>query len=251
LNDSDRFDYTLSADPKAMVHVGWLVGLGYLAPTILDHIRQAAGHGTRSFLIFGHSQGGALAYLTRSYLYYLQQKGELPADLLFKTYCSAAPKPGNLFFAYDFDFITRSGWGFNVVNAADWVPETPFSIQTLRDLNPVNPFLNIDGALRKQPWMIRWYIKGKYKKLDMATRRAQETFTGTLGETVYKQVKKTLPGLRQPVYATGVNYQRAGVQIVLQPDSAYYQKFPNDSSKIFRHHAFEPYLMLATKYYGQ
>lgn len=251
LNDSTRFDYQLAADDKAMVHVGWMVGLGYMAPTMLAQIRLARQKGIREFIIIGHSQGGALAFLTRSYLYYLAQKGELPRDIVFKTYCSAAPKPGNLFYAYDFDFITRNGWAFTVVNAADWVPETPFSIQTITDFNPVNPFINIQGALAKQPWLVRLYLKGKYNKMNRATRKAQKCFKSILGDMVYKQVKKTLSQLRAPRYMAGNNYQRAGIPIVLQPDSAYYRQFPNNPEKIFQHHFFEPYLLLTRQYYGQ
>src|SRR3984885_12617163 len=91
----------------------------------------------------------------RSYLYYLQQKGDLPADIVFKTYCSAAPKPGNMYYAYDFDFITRGGWAYAIVNGADWVPETPFSIQTLRDFNPTNPLIHVKDILRKQKFFLR------------------------------------------------------------------------------------------------
>ena len=249
LNDSTRFDYQLSSDPKAMVHVGWLVGLGCLAPTMVNRIQRAYGEGVREFIIFGHSQGGALAYLTRSYLYYLQQKGVLPADMIVKTYCSAAPKPGNLFYAYDFDFITRGGWGLHVVNAADWVPETPFSVQTLSDFNPVNPFLHVDKALKGSPLLVRWYIKGKFNKLRRRTRRAAGAMRSVLGKVVYRQVSKELKQLREPAYAGGNNYQPAGVPVVLQPDSAYYRIFPNDPAKIFQHHAFEPYYMLTSQYY--
>lgn len=250
LDDSTRFAYQFAADAKAMVHAGWTVGLAYMAPTMLQQIRRAYAKGIHAFIITGHSQGAALAFLTRSWLFYLVQKGELPADIVFKTYCSAAPKPGNLFYAYDFDFITRDGWGFTIVNAADWVPESPFSIQTLSDFNPVNPFNNINGALKKQNWLVRLYIKGKYNRMRRVSNRAKNTFTATLGNLAYKQVKKALPQLRAPQYADGINYQRAGVPVVLQPDSAYYAKYPNIPDRIFMHHFIEPYLLLARQYYG-
>lgn len=249
LSDSVRFDYRLSADDKAMVHVGWLLGLAYLAPTMLAQIRRVYSEGIHEFILFGHSQGAALAFLSRSYFYYLQQQGELPADLVFKTYCSAAPKPGNAYYGYDFDFVTRGGWAFTVVNAADWVPETPFSIQTLADLNPVNPFGDVDRSLQKQAFLVRLYIRGKYKRLQRRTRKAEQAFRSILGNTVYEQVRRSLPGLQEPVYANGVNYQRAGVPVVLEPDSTYYRLFPNTSGNIFRHHAFEPYFWLSAKYY--
>jgi hypothetical protein len=252
LSDSNFFSYHLAADDKAMVHVGWLISLGYLAPTMLRQIRRAYEEGIRDFIITGHSQGGAISFLTGSYLHYLVENGELPKDIVFKTYCSAGPKPGNLFYAYDFDFITRNGWGFNVVNAADWVPESPFSVQTLTDFNNTNPFVHIDGMLKKQPFLVRWYIKGKFNKLRRATRKAQRCFKSVLGDMLYnKQVKKTLPQLKKPVYAEGNNYQRAGVPIVLQPDAEYYKKFPEDPAKVFRHHSFESYYWMMKKYYSR
>jgi len=249
LSDSTHFDYRLSADEKAMVHVGWLLGLAYLSPTMLAQLRRVYAEGIHDIIIFGHSQGAALAFLTRSWFYYLQQKGDLPADIEFKTYCSAAPKPGNAFYAYDFDFITRGGWGFTVVNAADWVPETPFSIQTLSDINPVNPFNNFDNSLQKEAFLVRLYIRGEYNKLERRTRKADNAFRSVLGNSVYKQVKRSLPQLREPVYSNGSNYQRAGVPIVLEPDSAYYHLFPDSPDRVFMHHGFEPYFWLSSKYY--
>jgi hypothetical protein len=251
LSDSNTFSYHLAADDKAMVHVGWLVSLGYLAPTMVQQIRQAYDHGVREFFISGHSQGGAISFLATSYLHYLVESGDLPKDIVFKTYCSAGPKPGNLYYAYDFDFITRNGWGYNVVNEADWVPESPFSIQTLTDYNKTNPFGHIDKMLSRQSFLIRWYLKGKYKKMDKATRKAQRTFESVLGDMMYKQVKKILPQFKAPAYSDGNNYQRAGVPIVLQPDSTYYQHFPDIPEKVFQHHMFQPYLWMTQRYYGK
>ncbi|HVU54779.1 MAG TPA: lipase family protein [Puia sp.] len=249
LTDSNLFTYQLAADDKAMVHVGWLVSLGFLAPTMLRQVHEAYDKGIRDFIVTGHSQGGAIAFLASSYLHYLREKGELPADVVFKTYASAGPKPGNLFYAYDFDFITRNGWGFDVVNSADWVPESPFSVQTLSDFNKTNPFLHIDVMLKKQPFLVRWYVKGKFNKMKKATQKAQRCFKDVLGGTIYKQVKKVLPQLREPVYADGNNYQRAGVPIVLQADSAYYQKYPDLPDKVFQHHMFAPYNWMVQRYY--
>jgi hypothetical protein len=178
------------------------------------------------------------------------QENELPNDILLKTYSSAAPKPGNTFYVYDYDFITRNGRGFNIVNAADWVPETPFSVQTLSDFNTLNPFVNVDGTLQKQPWLARIYLKSKFNKLKNGTRKAQKRFEKILGNDVYKQVKKLLPQLRQPVYAHNNNYQRAGVPIVLMPDNDYYTIYPNDPKKVFQHHSYAAYYRLALMYYS-
>ena len=251
LNDSTTFDYQLAADPRAAVHVGWTISLAYIAPDITDKIRQYyTGKKIKEFFIFGHSQGGGIAFLLRSYLEYEMKKGHLPADLQIKTYCSAAPKPGNTYYAYDFDFITRNGWGFNVVNAADWVPETPFSIQQVTDMNAPNPIINAKTALNKQKLIIRLAGKSIFNKMERKPRKAQRMHEKYLGHAIYKRaVKKVLPQLKEPAYEHDANYTRAGVPIVLIPDETYWQKFPNSPDKYFAHHLYDAYHFLLVKYY--
>lgn len=249
LTDKYTFKYKFANDPKAAVHVGWAIGIGSIAPDVVDKIRYYYNQGAKQVIIEGHSQGGALSFLLTSYLRYLQVDGKLPGDIVIKTYCSAAPKPGNLFYAYDFDYITRGGWAFNIVNAADWVPETPSSIQTVHDMNNISPFADPMSMLRKEKRIVRWYLARVYRQLNRSTHKAQHRFEKNLGKRVYKQVKKFLPEYEQPTYVHSNNYMRAGTPIVLQPDSEYYQKYPDTGANIFRHHLFEPYYFLAKKTY--
>jgi hypothetical protein len=249
LTDSTTFNYKLARDPKAMVHVGWMVGLGSMAPTIVRKIREFYGQGIKQVIVEGHSQGGALAYLLSAYLHYQIEDGSLPVDLVVKTYCSAAPKPGNLYFAYDFDYNNRAGWAYNVVNAADWVPETPFSIQTLSDFNKPNPFMSAKAALKEQNLLVRMYATHVYKKLDKSTRKAQKKFEKFMGRMVSKQVVRYMPQYTAGKYAPTMNYMRAGTPIVLQPDEEYYKRYPDTGNNVFRHHLFEPYYYLAKRTY--
>ncbi len=100
INEKEEFSYQLAANPKAAVHVGWLLSTAYLSKDMLPKIKELYSKGTKEFIIIGHSQGGAISFLLTSYLNNLQKMNELPADIRFKTYCSAAPKPGNLYYAY-------------------------------------------------------------------------------------------------------------------------------------------------------
>ena len=253
LNDSTVFNYQLAESPAAAVHAGWTIALGHLAPGIVEHIKSLyTQKGVRRILISGHSQGGAIAFLTRSYLYYEQQKGTIPKDIVFKTYCSAAPKPGNQSYAYDFDYITRGGWGFNVVNAYDWVPESPFSIQTLTDFNPANPMADIKSILKQQKWLIRLAGNMVYSKLERKPRKAQRKYEKFLGHKLFKTgIRKALPQLREPVYIHSSNYMRAGSPVILMPDEAYRQKFPGDGKdKAFIHHLYASYSYLLNRVYG-
>ena len=250
VNDSTVFKYQLAEDPRAAVHVGWMIGLAHMAPSIVEQINILHREKMiKNFILFGHSQGGALCFLTSSYLYYLRKNGGLANDISFKSYCSAAPKPGNLYYAYDYDFITRNGKSYTVVNTADWVPESSFSIQTIDDFNKVNPFTNIKPALKKQKMLVRWYLNGVYNKLDNSSRKANKKFNKYLGKKLFPQVKKFLPQLKEPAYAGTLNYMRAGTPVVLMTDSAYHAKYDKSPDQVFQHHLFEPYAWLVRRIY--
>lgn len=249
LDSNKIFNYKLAADPKAMVHVGWTIGMGSMAPEVMAKVKEYYDKGIKQLIVEGHSQGGALSCLMTSYLRYKQVDGLLPADLVIKTYASAAPKPGNLYYAYDYDYITRGGWAFTVVNTADWVPETPVSIQTLSDFNKLNPFTHADNQFKGQRRIVRIALKHVYRRLTKTPRKAQRTYEKYVGRMAYKQVKRYMHRLKQPVYSRSANYMRAGIPIVLQPDSTYYKKFPDEGNNIFRHHLFEPYYYLVAHIY--
>ncbi len=176
--------------------------------------------GVPDFVIVGHSQGGAIAFLLTSYLHYLKMEGRLPSDLRIKTYCSAGPKPGNLYFAYTYETLTQGGWAYNVVNSADWVPEVPFSIQTVNDFNPTNPFVNVDDVIKAQKFPKNIALRHLYNKLDKPTRRAQKNYQKYLGKMTSTLVQKSLPEYQSPEYYRSNHYVRTGNTIVLMADAA-------------------------------
>lgn len=243
LNDSTTFSYHLAANPRAAVHAGWLLGLAFLAPSIVREVRSYAAAGVSQFIVFGHSQGGAIAFLLTSYLRSLPDS-VLPAGLIFKTYASAAPKPGNLYYAYDFDALTRGGWALRVVNEKDWVPETPFSLQTLDDFNHPNPFTRIKPALKRTSLLVRLYAGHLFGRLDRSSKKANRRFRKTLGRTVYRQIRHQLPEFPEPAYAPTLNYMTAGVPIILAPYPGYDKDFPDDGKNDFLHHGLQPYYQL-------
>lgn len=245
ISEDDFFDYELSPNPRAAVHVGWLISTGFLSRDMLPKINEAYSRGVKNVLVVGHSQGGAIAFLLTAYFYSLQQKNELPADIRFKTYCSAAPKPGNLYFAYTYETLTQEGWAYNVVNAADWVPQTPLSIQTLDDFNNTNPFLGADKMIKKQKFPKNVALKYVYKQLDKPTRTAQKRYEKYLGKMASKSVQKQLPGFVAPEYYHSNDYARCGNTIVLQGAEDYYKIYPESKENIFIHHFHAPYMYLA------
>ena len=247
LADDNTFEYTLAEHPQAAVHVGWLVGLASMAPDILQKLDSCYRSGTRDIILMGHSQGGAITYLLTSHLLHLQKTGALPADIRFKTYCSAGPKPGNLYYAYAYEAATAGGWAYNAVNSADWVPEVPISIQTLHDFNKTNPFVNAQAGIKKQKFPNRLVLNHVYKQLTKHTLRAQRRYQKYLGKMTSKMVVKQLPDFKVPKYYDSNHYVRTGPYVVLLADEAYLKVYPDEEEKIFKHHAIQAYLWLAER----
>ncbi|WP_375445645.1 META domain-containing protein [uncultured Fibrella sp.] len=244
LADNEVFPYHLADNPRAAVHVGWLVSTAFLTNDILPKIDSCYRKSIKDMLIMGHSQGGAIAFLLTAHLYALQRQGKLPANIRFKTYCSAGPKPGNLYFAYAYEAMTQGGWAYNVVNSADWVPEVPFSIQTVNDMNVTNPFAGADQVIKKQSFLKRIVFRKVYNDLSKPALKAQKNYQKYLGKVASNTVKKNLNGYVPPDYYNSNHYVRTGTTIVLLADSAYYRRYPDSQEKLFVHHFHPPYLYL-------
>ncbi len=246
ISRTDTFKYNLTPDNKAAVHIGWLLNMALLSKDIIPKIDSLYNTGIKNFLLMGHSQGGAINYLLTAYLYNLQQNDVLPKDIRFKTYCSAAPKPGNLFFAYYYESVTKD-WAFTVINSADWVPETPISIQTLDDFNETNLFKNAKNEIKKLKFPKNLILKRIYNQLDKPTKKAQHRYERYLGDLTSKAIRKNMPDFSPPEYVKSNNYVRTGHTIVLYADKKYYEKFPKYSKDISTHHNFNAYLYLLEK----
>ena len=250
LNDSTTFNYKFSNDEKAFVHHGWTIGIGHLAPLVTAVINEYYHKGVKEIIIVGHSQGAALAFLMRSYLQYAP-KSIVPSDIKYKVYCCAAPKPGNLFYAYDFDFITRNGWAYRIVSTSDWVPQTPFSMQSIGDLHPANPFANKKQLMKKgvnNP-LIRWYVNHAINDMESAAQKVNRKYEKYLTKRMGSVIKKSLKEYQNPTIEKSNFYMPSGVPIVLQADSAYNAKFKFDGKNVFLHHTFEPYIYLTELHY--
>lgn len=75
-----------------------------------------------------------------------------------------SPKPGNLFYAYDYEFIRRGGWEYRVVNIADWVPNMPITVQTRFDYNENDPFTTVDSVLKENLNIFERIVVGLIQK---------------------------------------------------------------------------------------
>jgi Lipase (class 3) len=244
LPDSSVFNYQMATNEKAAIHVGWLISAAYLLKEIMPQIDSCYKAGIKEFFITGHSQGGAIAYLIAAYMQQQKINNSLPADILFKTYCTAAPKPGNLYFAYDYEMNSFPGWGFNVVNTTDWVPEVPFSIQTIKDYNTINPFTNAKSMIRKQKFPKNLVLKHVYNRLSKPAIKAQKAYEKYLGKMLQKEINGLLKGIEVPDFYSSNHYVRTGITIALQPTADYYQRYKQDAANAFINHMHHPYIYL-------
>lgn len=244
------FDYDLADHPQAAVHVGYLLSAAFLARDMLPKIDSCYKAGIRDFIVAGHSQGGGISYMLGAHFLNLQRNGILPADIRLKIYTSASPKPGNLYFAYDFEHQTAAGWHFNITNTEDWVPQTPFTVQTEADLPVVNPAPMLENTIRKQSFFKRLVFKTVYRKATKPSKKAVQRYHKYLGKFTAKNIKKQFPNFIEPPYATGNDYVRAGAQVVLYPDRSYMEKFkvPENNKDMMFHHSLPPYYYLLERY---
>lgn len=244
----DTIAYKLTDNPGAAVHAGWLTSCLFLYADILPRIDSCHRVGIKDFIITGHSQGGAISYLMTALLRQKQIDGVIPADIQMKTYCSAAPKPGNTQFAYEYEDMTRGGWAFNVISSVDWVPETPLSVQTLKDFVPNNPFSEAKKMIRQQKMGTRIKYNFLYSQLDKPTSRSERRLEKYLGKSIGKMVEAQVKNFNQPEYFKSACYMRTGNTIILKPDAHYFNLFPSITDDKFKHHMFDAYKLLIDSY---
>lgn len=244
LPDGYSQHYSLADDPRAGVHAGWLVACAFLIRDIRPRLDSIYASGVRDIIITGHSQGGAISYLLTSWLRSDQSEGRIPRDMRIKTYGSAAPKPGNLYYAYAYEALTQEGWSYNVVNASDWVPECPVTIQKASDFNATSPFAQSGDLFRRASLPARIVLKSMYRRMEKPLDKAQRAHLKYLGKKAGKRVLSELEGLQLPDYLPSSNYSRAGNYYVLVPDAAYKSRYPEDPTALFRHHLTGAYIFL-------
>jgi len=244
INNQYVFDYKLSADSNAYVHAGWLSGLAYLGPDILEKITKYSNEGVSDFIIIGHSQGGAIAFLLNSWLHYLPE-GSLSENIRFKTYCSAAPKPGNQYYAYDFEYINYGGWAHRIVHSEDWVPEMPITIQTAQDINERSPLNMADEGFKQLGVVKRIAMRSVYNGLNRSVDKARDKFIKTLAYRMYGLIAENQTELSEPEYAESMAYMTCGTPIILRPDPNYSDYLELEMDMEFIHHTMAAYARCA------
>lgn len=242
------FNYVLASDERATVHAGFLIGFAYLGEYLEPKIKQLYANGYRNFIIGGHSQGGALCYYFSAWLMQMKKQSIYP-DMLVKTYASAAPKMGNMYFAYDYDNANLSQWSFSIVNTADPVPEMPFTTQQVDiDMNEPNPIFNLMKRFDELPLFKRIVVKRAFNKMKNRAKKSSDAYQKYLGNYVGKFIHDILPDMQLPDAVGSTYFVRPGVPIILAVNEEYWENY-KDGPNYF-HHGIEPYRFLLKAYFA-
>lgn len=121
------FDYKMGNNAESSVHSGYTLALAFLHEDLLKQIKGLNARGIFDIFITGHSQGGALAILSRAYFANVSSE-DLDPKNNFKVYAFAMPMVGNKSFINEYDkafSITEMSYG--MVNPEDLVPSMPLS----------------------------------------------------------------------------------------------------------------------------
>ncbi|WP_216066665.1 lipase family protein [Pseudotamlana agarivorans] len=127
--NEQSYDYKFAEDEMAAVHAGYALTVVIISEELEEQINALNENGIYHIIITGHSQGGALATLTRAYLENLP-KGDLSEENHYKTYAFAQPMSGNKEFAEEYDArYSKTGTSYSIINPKDPVPYMPFNYE--------------------------------------------------------------------------------------------------------------------------
>jgi len=173
---------------KAGVHSGFALSLLLMlfttdSPLFLT-LLQLANSGNDVY-ITGHSQGASIATLLTSLVRHSTLLFKGPA---YKTYTFAPAKAGNDHYAYDYARLAAvDGYGWAVTSSQDWVPQAPFSLEWISDLNTPNPLRGFDGSLDPEA-MIR--LGDLAADVESGINRARADLTKRLRQRVESVARK-------------------------------------------------------------
>ncbi len=251
LPGNDTLKYQLAAEKRAALHAGFLIGFGFIAKDILPKLDSLYRKGYHNFLVTGHSQGGALCYYVSAWLMYLRKNGIYPR-LGVKTYASAAPKTGNMYFAYDYDNTAHAEWTFSIINTADPVPEFPFTTQQVdRDMNEPNPMLNLMKRFDASSSQQANEAKKAFDKMLKSAARSSGTYQSFFGAYIKRLIDQLKPGISIPVTVNSTYFVRPGIAISLLVNDTYLKHYENNNDGPYYHHGVNAYRFLLRQYYDE
>ena len=127
--EDTTYEYTFAKADSAAVHAGYALSVLLISDRLKEQIMQLNQKGISDVIITGHSQGGALATMTRAYLENLPET-VFAVKNNYKTYAYAQPMCGNKEFAQEYnERFSDKGTSYSIINPEDPVPNLPFNYE--------------------------------------------------------------------------------------------------------------------------
>ncbi len=203
--------YNFGDSTNAAIHAGYGLTVILLSDKIITQIKSLNKKGIYNIMITGHSQGGALATLTRAYLENLPDK-TLSKKNKYKTYTYAAPMCGNEEFALEYDFnFSAKGTSYSITNPKDPVPYLPLHYN--------------EGKLLSQNKIIDW-LSGKEKfslqqlgkdAIMKPLERKLSNFIKNSNVLISKILRLKLGKIILPDFVSDINYYPVGLKKEIPP----------------------------------
>lgn len=127
--EDKTYEYTFAKIDSSAVHAGYALSVLLISERLKEQINNLNQKGISDIIITGHSQGGALATMTRAYLENLPES-EFAVKNNYKTYAYAQPMCGNKEFANEYNQrFSEQGTSYSIINPKDPVPNLPFNYE--------------------------------------------------------------------------------------------------------------------------
>lgn len=217
--------YLFGQDTSAGVHSGYALAVVALSSNLIQEIQNLNKKGIYEIYITGHSQGGAIATLTRPFLENLKGN-KIDTKNQFKNYAFANPMSGNKEFVREFNRLyCESNSSFNIHNKSDMVPKMPMHYDDEEKLISAKRFTNIvfgkekfDVAKFGTELLLRTFEKGLSKYIQSSNR------------FIEKVISKTYTAIDMPKYLSDINFYHTANTFEL--NSFEYPKIKIDVSKL-------------------
>lgn len=203
--------YSFARHEKAAVHTGYAIAILLIHEALIRQVKELNSVGVYDIIFTGHSQGGALADMSRAYFENLP-KGTIDAKNRFKTYSFGSPMCGNHYFAVEYNYrFTQNGTSFRIINPQDIVPSFPLNFET------GNPFTKEN--------IVAWLTGAKefdLKKLglDMLVGQFEgglQSYVKKSNEMIHKLLTVQYGEVKLPRYVEDINYAEVGKIIKIGP----------------------------------
>lgn len=240
--DGDKFKYEMGQDDAGAIHAGYTLAISFFKDDLLKQIKLLNKQGIYDILITGHSQGGALAQLTRAYLdnvslFKLSKKNK------FKVYAYANPQIGNQSFCNEYtEKYCHTEMSYLIHNPTDFVIKMPISYDDSTFWKEQFAMLlqgdeNEGGSNRFVGGLLNLFG-------DDLTALAKN-----MAESINKQLLAEFGEIEMPEFRDELNYAHTGNLTLIDPTEYPEGAVSKRNEKMYQHKPYNYYVSILKGYF--